>query len=512
MSINSANLVLAAWVPLTLLLYGRLGPVRGALAALLGGWALLPNAEYPAAMIEWGDETFGWAHACCLAASPLWNKASAIGLGCLLGVAFFDGPALRRLRPRAIDGLLLLFALTPVAAAWSNGLPISMGLAQARHLALAWGAPYLVGRTRFSDSEALRDLGRAWAIAGLVTCPLAFVEFLTGPIGYHWLYGPHPYRFSGAERWLGNRPMTLLEDGNQWGMWSATAALAGVWLWASGERRLLTLGRVSIPMGPVAGLLVGVSLVGQSHGSIVLLAAGLAALAVSRHRPPGWAVWGGLAAVPATAAAALAYLVSRSGGLGGLRGTLRSYFHGIGKGSFTWRLARVLDNLDGLMARPVLGHGRADWSLRTSDGRFPDPVGIPYLLLETGFHGPVGGLASMAVLAAPIVRGLIRFRRLDLREPSNAAAAMAAAMLAINLADLFFNSVLILPVLAAAGGLVAWSPAAARERPPDEQRVRDPDRRERGDDARGAVRYKMVRGVFVVSDDEPPTSRRGGGA
>src|SRR3954451_19679967 len=106
MPINPATLVLASWIPATLLLYWKLGPCRGALAALLGGWVLLPNCEYPAAMIESGGEVFGWAHACCLAASPHWNKASAIGLGCLLGVALFDGPALRRLRPRAIDGLV----------------------------------------------------------------------------------------------------------------------------------------------------------------------------------------------------------------------------------------------------------------------------------------------------------------------------------------------------------------------------------------------------------------------
>jgi hypothetical protein len=43
---------------------------------------------------------------------------------------------------------------------------------------------------------------------------------------------------------------------------------------------------------------------------------------------------------------------------------------------------------------------------------------------------------------------------------------MAAALLAINLADLFVNSALILPVLVAAGGLAAWTPShgsAARQ-------------------------------------------------
>jgi hypothetical protein len=481
MSINSASLVLAAWIPATLLLYARLGPVRGALASMLGGWALLPNVEYPAAMIESGREAFGFAHACCLAASPLWNKASAIGLSSLLGIAVFDGPALRRLRPRAIDGLVLLFAATPVASAWSSGLPISAGLAQSRHLALAWGVPYMVGRTRFAGSTALLDFGRGWAMAGLATAPLAIVEFAAGPVWYRWLYGPHPYRFDGDERWLGHRPLELLEHGNQWGMWSATAALAGVWLWASGERRLAGIGRLAIPTGPAAALLVVVSLLGQSHGSILLLAAGLAGLALSRRRPPGWVIWGGLAALPAWAAAAAAALMVRSGGPSGLRETLRGYFHGIGKGSFTWRLARVLENLDGLLARPVLGHGRANWSPVSPDGTFPDPVALPFLLLETGFHGLVGGLSSIAVLAAPIVRALFQFRRLDLRQPPNAAAAMAAALLAINLADLLLNSALLLPVLAATGGLAAWTPAegpsAGRRRPDDGRRA--PDGRER---------------------------------
>jgi hypothetical protein len=469
MLIHSATLVLAAWVPATLLLYRKLGPVRGALAALLGGWALLPNAEYPAPMIEAGQEVFGWAHACCVAASPHWNKATAIGLGCLLGVAYFDGPALRRLRPRAIDGLVLLFMATPIVATWSNGLPIATGLAQARHLALAWGVPYLVGRTRFAASTALVDLGRAWALTGLVTAPLAVVEFAAGPFCYRWLYGPHPYRFDGPDRWLGHRPLQLLEHGNQWGMWSATAALAGVWLWASGERWLAGSGRLAIPTGPAAAVLVVVSVLGQSHGSILLLAAALVGLALSRRRPPAWVIWGGLAAIPAWAAAAVAALLVRSGGPSGLRDTLRGYFHGIGKGSFTWRLARAHENLGELLARPVLGHGRADWSPLSPDGTFPDPVALSYLLLEAGFHGLLGALSSIAVLAAPIARAFFLFRTLDLREPSNAAAAMAAALLAINLADLFMNSALILPVLVAAGGLAAWTPgtryAAGRGRP-----------------------------------------------
>ncbi|WP_165226873.1 O-antigen ligase family protein [Aquisphaera insulae] len=450
-----AALVLAAWIPISLCLYGKLGPTRGALISLLAGWILLPNEAYPVEALELATSQNRFVvHSLALAADPLWNKASAIGLGCLLGIVLFDAESLRRLRFLALDGAFLLFAAIPILSAWSNGLPIAGGLAQARHLILAWGVPYLVGRTRFASPEALLEMEKAWAIAGLVTAPAALLEFATGPVFYDWVYGQNPYRADGISRTLGHRPLLFMEQGNQWGMWAASTALAAAWLWAGGERDLARVGQLRIPTRRAAIILVVVAILGQSHSSLGWLACGLAWIAAIRLRIPKRAIRAAIAAGAVLVVLAAAILVVRSGGPGALRNNVRGFFVGLGKTSFTWRLARVAEHLEAIRERPILGHGLADWSPMTPDGRFIAPVSIAYPLMEAGFHGVIAALASMAVLAAPIV---LAARRLARSGRANAAVAAAVAILAINLADLFLNSCLLPPILVAAGGLTAWS-------------------------------------------------------
>lgn len=464
MPLQVTTLVLAAWVVATLVFYRLLGPTRGALLAILGGWAFLPTGAYPAEMIAVGQERWGWEHALAVASVPFWNKASAIGLGCLLGMALFDGPSLRRLRLGWVDGFAVLLIATPLVSAVSNGLPISEGLCQARHMALAWGVPYLVGRTRFGQPGALLEFARGWTLAGLATAPLALVEVVLGPIVYGLLYGIHAYKYEGVDRWIGHRPLILLEHGNQWGMWSATAALAATWLWLAGERSFGRIGGWSVPSGAVSLLLVGVCVVGQSHGSLVLLALGILPMVLYRLRVPAWAVGGGLAALLAVVGGLGLAMVARAGGPQGLRVWLRGVFRSWGKSSFTWRLARVEEHFETLAQRPVLGWGRADWSHLGAEGRFVNPVNLSYFFVEAGAHGVIGALGAAGLMMAPVVRAWSYQRRMDWEELPESAVILASVLVAINLVDLMQNSVLLLPVLVAAGGLVTWAPPNFRER------------------------------------------------
>lgn len=426
----------------------RLLPGRVAAAvALVGGWAILPVAVYTADMLPEAGRTESPMHALALpTAAFAVNKATALGLGCLVGAVLFDWAALRRLRFSWLDLPVVVWCLVPLLSAPANGLGVAEGLAQARYNALAWGVPYLMGRAYFADAEGLRVLAIAWALAGLAYVPLCLAEFLRGPFLYDLVYGPHPYRLDGADRPIGHRPLVFLEHGNQLGMWAATAAAAAVGLWRSG-RPARWLG---MPAALAAAVLVVQALACQSLGAIVLLLLGLPVLllagrvrlAVDRR------VLLGVGAVAVVAGVAL---ITAAGGP--LRSQARGLFRGIGKESFTWRLARYEDFLPEAARRPLIGHARADWS-PAPGGRFVDPAALGLWMLAFGMYGAAGSLAALAALPVPAARALAR------RSPALPELA-AAVLLAMNAGDLLFNSTLILPLLALAGGLAGAGRAGA---------------------------------------------------
>src|SRR5256885_17200997 len=107
--------VLALWVLATIVLFWRRPGRDATLFALLGGWALLPNAVYPASVFGAPAGSNGSMHALAVPTALLWNKALAIGLGCLLGVVLFDWPAVRRGRPVWLDAPGFAWCPLPIA-------------------------------------------------------------------------------------------------------------------------------------------------------------------------------------------------------------------------------------------------------------------------------------------------------------------------------------------------------------------------------------------------------------
>lgn len=439
--------VLAAWVVLSVFLFWRLPGRDAAITVLIGGWAFLPVAAYPKAVFHLPVGSSGSMHALALPTSIQINKATAIAVGCLAGALLFDWPSLRRLRFSKLDLPIVVWCLTPLASAYANGLALADGLAQARYLGLTWGVPYAMGRAYLVDDESLRRFGLGWVFAGLAYAPLCLIEFVTGPVLYQAVYGDHPYRLSGADRPFGHRPMVFLEDGNQLGSWTATAAVAAVWLWRSGRLREVAGVRGSV----VAAGLVGLCLACQSHGSIVLMAAFLVPVMLAgrlRIRPSA------VVSLAAVAAVLLGALLVLSGGLD--RGKVRSAFHGMNKSSFTWRLARYEENVGRATEHPILGLARPNWSA-SADETFLDPVALGLWLFTLGSFGLVGMTASTLVLTLPAGEVL---KWLPLRawlNPACSAVTLAAALLFMNTLDALLNSVFLLPLIAGAGGINTWS-------------------------------------------------------
>ncbi len=78
---------------------------------------------------------------------------------------------------------------------------------------------------------------------------------------------------------FGFRPIGLLEDGNQLGIWMATSALIAVYLW----KRNLVKDIIGIPIAWISGILLAVTILCQSAGSIILLIGLLLFLFFSRR-------------------------------------------------------------------------------------------------------------------------------------------------------------------------------------------------------------------------------------
>lgn len=459
------TLLLGSWVAVTIFLFWRMDARRAALIAIIGGWAFLPTGEYPAEALRVGREIGGPTHSAAIPASPRFNKATAIGLGCLCGAVLFGWSTLKRARPRWFDVPAALWVLAPIASAAATGGPIAGGLAQARHLALAWGVPYAIGRVWFADGPALRSFARAWVAAGVAYLPLGLAEFAIGPFWYHALYGGHVYRFDGSERWVGHRPLVFLEHGNQLGMWMATAAVAAAWLWAIGDLPSWGWRRLRFPGHAVVASLIAANLLWQSHGGILLMLLGLT-LPIAIRLPPRRRrrlIVAGIVLTIAAVVTAGVWVVLV--GPGGARGELRALFHGVGKSSFTWRLARVVDHLPRLAERPILGWGRADWSGLSPDGSFLDPIALSFWFLVSGAYGGFGLLASAGLLMLPVAGSAYRLRSLGWKTSPGCYVALTAGLIALNVTDLFMNSGYLPALLIGGGGINGLILGRPRGRP-----------------------------------------------
>ena len=447
--------VLAAWVLACVVLFRRWPGRDAALVALIGGWAFLPNGRYPPSVFFEPLGRGGSMHTIALPTADPFNKATAIALGCLAGAILFDWPALRRFRPGWADLPLLAWCLVPLASASANGLPPTGGLAQARYLVLSWGVPYLMGRVYLTDPDALRRLPLGLVLAGVLYLPLCLVELIRRPFLYGMVYGAHPYQLLGAERFLGYRPMVFLEDGNQLGMWMAGAAVSAAWLWKAG--RVPTF--AGVPAGVVAALLVSATFLFQSHAAIALMLVSLALLlfvgqksAVRRAPKRAWMI---VVLVLGLVVGASVMVFARQSFDPGFRTALRGAFGAVGKGSFTWRMARYEDHFPQIARRPILGWARPDWSA-SADQTFVDPIGNGLWLHVLGRYGLLGLVSSAAVLTLPVLRVLRRVPRRTWYTPAGSAVSLLAVLLAINLVDSLLNSGWLLPLLAGAGGLNSW--------------------------------------------------------
>ncbi len=423
------------------------------LLVVLGGWIALPVVRYPASATA---SIFPyWIIGSALPSDLLLDKAALAPLVALVGSLFAAPAAWRRLRPTGADALVAGWCAWPMVAAFTASSANPPGPVAAAYLAATWGAPWWLGRVFFGTPAAQRRLLGALVGSALICLPFALVEGIHGPGFYDAVYGPHPFRLDGAERYLGYRPLGFFEHGNQYGLWVSLCALVAIW-WVAADERGTPHRRPALATA-AAAIVAAMALAAQSVGALLLAAAGAVWLTLAaRIRPRAMVVLllGTLTVVT------LAYLsgsvpVERIG-----RGTVVGQhaielLRSVGRGSFAWRISQDQKLLADALQHPLLGASHWDW-WRPRGTR---PWG--FAMLVFGQFGFGGLLLAFGAWLAPAVRAAWYAPRAS-GWRTGAAPLLLAALVALAAADALLNAFIFYPALLVAGALASTSTAALR--------------------------------------------------
>ena len=276
------------WVAVVPLLFRLLGPRRGALVAVVGGYLFLPYLEGPRLVPETALGTIGKLKLQGFGLIPV-TKLAATGLGLWLGVLIFDRESLRRFRPHWLDVAMVVFVGLPVVSMVANGCEgWDSSVNQVFERLSCWASPYFVGRLYFGNGDGVRRIAAALVNGGLLYVPLCLFEILMGPRWYlaGLLYGQPPH-MNMVNRLGGSRPEVFLTQGIEVSSWMAMATVLAVWLAFCREGWSPTIPRVP-RWAPAVVLLLTTALCRGVYGyldlAVGLVVAGL--MQVSRSRWP----------------------------------------------------------------------------------------------------------------------------------------------------------------------------------------------------------------------------------
>jgi hypothetical protein len=445
----SPAVVLLGWIPVSLFFFYRYSIRTAILLVFIGGWAILPTANFTPSPDPFPYSIMGAG----IAAQYFLTKATVTGFAGFLGWLLFDRSSIRKLSLTFWDIPMIMWCLVPLLSTIANPVPFSAGVRGEAYQLLAWGVPYLLGRIYFTDTDSLRLAAQAFVIAGLCYIPICLFEVKNGPKLYAHIYGYLPFQWIGARRYIGYRPVGFLENGNQLGIWMATSTLIAVWLWT---KRIVSSIR-GIPIAWVVISLFATTLLCQSGGSILLLLALLPFVFVSYRTFPRVMAVALIMGILLFAGLRLANVIH-------LRALVHQNFAAhyaaaflkkIGRGSFGWRLWQDELHVNIALRKPLLGYGEWNW-WRFG---FLRPWGL--WLLAFGMYGSFGLLALETLQLAPVIRVVwFPLTRSDI-EYLNLRHALAAAIL-MTAIDNLLNSSMILPLLLVIGGMSTWKSAGKK--------------------------------------------------
>jgi hypothetical protein len=433
--------IFAGYAVVAFLLFRFAVPSHAVALTCFGGWFLLPVGHFPAGS---SNAIFPyWITGAAVPSDMLLTKMWWPPVVALAGAMLADRQSLVRWRPGWADLPMLLWCLWPIGQWAFVEAPKPQPWIASLYLAGAWGAPWLLGRIYFGGDGGRRRLIISIVAGMALIAPIALIESTFGPTLYEWFYGPHPFRFDGAERYFGFRPLGFFEDGNQYGIWVAGTAAAAIGLW---QATWVPARRRAFAFTAVAG--VAIAVMSQSLGAVLLLSAGQALLWTIRRSPIRWFLPLFLLLVVSSSAIYLSGRVPfrELAGATTIGRQTVDLIRSSGRGSLIWRIARDQAALPLILAHPVVGTAQWDW-WRTNQER---PWGLALLML--GQFGLIGMLLAFGSLLLPAIRALAttqRIRRLN----NNITASTLAVIVLMASADALLNSFFFYPAILTAGAL-----------------------------------------------------------
>lgn len=420
--------------------FKTLAPRTAALTLFFGGWLFAPVGVFPPGSAA--AEHPYWLVGSALPSDMLLHKAWLVPCAVLFGALLFDRGSLRAWRPTWLDAPIAAWCLWPLLQSllFVAG-PQPPGTLASLYLFGTWGLTWFIGRVWCKGREGMVALVSALALAGAACLPFALLEGVFGARTYGWIFEPHPFRNDGDERYLGWRPLGFFENGNQYGLWVALSAAVALWA---------ALARAALPRHAalLAVVCVLIALAAQSVGAIVLVALGVAALALSSRLRPRTLIAAVLAAAIGVSAVYVSGVVpvARIANDTSAGRAVVAAIKSVGRGSFTWRIAQDQRALPLATARPLVGTGQWDW-WRAQPSR---PWGLALLLL--GQYGLIGVALASSALLLPAARAAWRTPRGDPLAPQ-ALPWMLALVVLLAMLDAVLNSFVFFPALLIAAAL-----------------------------------------------------------
>lgn len=434
----TTQIVIYAWFALAPFLFAWMPVRRAIVAGYVLAWSFLPVAVLDTPFVDI-------------------DKYVATSVGVLIGFVLFGKTRLGGLRITPWDLPIVLWCLCPIATSFQNDLGFYDGLSASTHRALMWGVPYVMARTHLGDARGVRDVAMGLFYGGLLYVPLCLFEIRMSPKLHLLVYGYHQHSFLQTMRTLGGyRPMVFMHHGLMVGLWMTTASLIGFILWKG-----CTLQRVGRwPAKWFVFALIATTIMCQSVGALVLLAAGLVVF-VSLRRFPRTSV-ACLVAVP------VLYCAARVGGAwdGASMVQITRNFSEERALSLQYRLEQEEVLCARAWQQPMLGWGgfnRAFPPPNASD--FRPAVSDSLWIVVFGMNGLFGLACVLLTFISPILAFARSSRPALWVHPDNAAGAALAIALGLYLMDGMVN-MMINPLFMLAAGSLTGVAIAARTRAP----------------------------------------------
>lgn len=416
------------------------------------GWLTLPVTFYPQVPTDYSQFPY-WIVGLSLP-SDLWpNKLWVINVTTLLCLVIYEPERLIHFRPCLWDAVAGVWCFFPVIQ-WACGVDESHSVGLNTIVMLGvWGAPWTIGRVAIQSRDEAISFLRWMVLLTVSVSPFAILEWMIGPVLYRYVWSePHPFRFDGADRYIGYRPILFFEHGNQYGLWICMIALISFWFVKSKQRLLVldsTWGAYNGDRYLTCFMLV-LACLAQSVGAIFNMFLALGYLYVA-PRIPKRCLIAGIGVLVFLSALYLFDLIpirrlAMDTALG--RSTVE-LFRKVGRHSFSWRIGQDLKAIPLIREKPILGNGKWDW-WRESNSR---PWG--YFVLLLGQYGVVGTVLNLTILLGTSVLTLLRSRRMRIWDIQQIGVLVAVVVI-FGSFDGLMNAFLFTPATMLGAALLAF--------------------------------------------------------